>query len=69
MAQQAFEREADNLVEDSLENVNYPELPEFVAAHDFFEVEEHEQLQTIKKIVTGCLRDIRKLRTIYLIDD
>ena len=67
MAQQALEREADNLAENSLEDVNDPELPEVVDAHEFFEVEEHKQLQTIKQIVAVCLRDIKKLRTIHSI--
>ena len=64
MAQQALEREANNLAENFLEDMNDPELPKDVAACEFFEVEEHEQPQTIKKIVAVCLKDIKKLRTI-----
>jgi len=43
--------EADNLVEDSVEDANWndPELPEVVAAHEFFEAKEHKQPWTIKQ--------------------
>jgi hypothetical protein len=35
MGQQALKREADNLAENSLEDVNDPKLPEVVAACEF----------------------------------
>ena len=45
MGYQALDKEADDVAENSLEdvNVNDPELPEVVAACEFFEVEEYEQ--------------------------
>jgi hypothetical protein len=60
---QALEREADDLTENSPEdmNMNDPELPEVVAACEFFKAEEYEWPQTIKQIVAVCLKDVKKL--------
>ena len=66
MGCQALEKEADDVAENSPEdaNVNDPELPEVVAAREFFEAEEYEQPRTIKQIVAACLKDVKKLRTV-----
>ena len=63
MGHQALEKEANYLAENLPEdaNVNDPELPEVVAALEFFEVEEYKQPQTIKQIVVACLKDVKKL--------